>query len=243
MFKDWVKVDTRKKKKKKEKTAPQNESNIPITTSPDSEKFAALLNETDYVVKYKSRKKKKQHKALDEDLATTLSKCLSTNQNNDVEPQTTKADGKMHGILASSSVIKKKSKTKIEKKLNKNRRKYKKDIGIIVDEDVEITEVDGIAPPGKYLKHSQNSAAVAEEKSADEVDTVKKAKKRKRNANKCSADGADCPKVPKHVKSKLMRNHSKVERITRKLQNVMSLDEADPDKKSKKKKKKNKESN
>lgn len=237
-FKDWVKVD--KSKKKKQKTAAAAPIEVAVT-SPDTEKLATLLNQNDYVVKYKSRKKKRRHKAIDEDLATSLSKCLSTTQ----------SDDNLHGILDASSVIKKKNKKKVEKKKNgKKKRKQKDDVGIILDEDVEITEVDSIAPEAqKYLKRPKHSSAIAEEISLDEVDSVKvkqskkckrKHKETKTNDSECSGNGLS--KVSKRDKSKIIKNNRKIEKIARKLQDVMSIQSEGTDivDQPKKKKKKNK---
>lgn len=244
MFKDWVAVDTRKKKKKpKIKSATSTEV---TATSPDSEKLAELLNQSDYVVKYKSKKKKRRHKALDEALATSLSLCLNTTQISDATPPT-KFNDKLHGILQSSSVIKKKSTEKVEKKRNKKKRKTKIDHGIIPDEDIEITEVDGIAPEAqKYLKRPKHALALAAETTVDEIDAVveiKQTKKCKRKHKEPKAD--DIPKVSKREKSKLLKNDRKIEKIAKKLTSIMSLqDEADADlvEKITKKKKKSKKS-
>lgn len=229
VFKDWVKVDTRKKKKHKIKTAATHEIAV---TSPDSEKLATLLNHNDYVVKYQSKKKKRKHKAIDEDLATSLSKCLSTTQSSDAT-QTTKSDEKLRGVLESSSVIKKKSKgkVKVEKSKNKKKRKPKIDVGFTVDEDVEFTEVDGITPEQrKYLKYPKHSPDV--DTAVDEVDkvNVKQTKKCKRKhketkavKSECSGDDGVILKVSKREKSKLIKNNRKIEKIAKKLENIMSL--------------------
>lgn len=242
MFKDWVAVDTRKKKKKpKIKTASSTEV---TATSPDSEKLAELLNQSDYVVKYKSKKKKRRHKALDEALATSLSLCLNTTQISDATPPTN-FDDKLHGILQSSSVIKKKSTKSVEKKKSKKKRKTKIDHGIIPDEDIEITEVDGIAPEArKYLKRPKHALAIAEETTVDEIEAVvkiKQTKKCKRKHKEAKTDGI--PKVSKREKSKLLKSDRKVEKIAKKLKSIMSLqDEADLVEKTTKKKKKSKKS-
>lgn len=239
-FKDWVKVDTNKKKKRKAAAAAAAPIELAVT-SPDTEKLATLLDQNDYVVKYKSRKKKRRHRAIDEDLATSLSKCLSTTQ----------SDDNLHGILDASSVIKKKNTKKVEKKKNgKKKRKHKEDIGIILDEDVEITEVDGIAPEAqKYLKRPKHSSAIAGVISRDEVDSVKvkqtKKCKRKRKETKAvdsERSGNDCTKVSKREKSKLIKNNRKIEKIARQLQDVMSIQSEGTDvvEQPKKKKKKNK---
>lgn len=251
MFKDWVTVDTHKKKKKpKIKTATTNEITV---TSPDSEKLADLLNQSDYVVKYKSKKKKRRHKALDEELATSLSLCLNTTNISDAT-QTTESDNKLHGILQSSSVIKKKSAKKVEKKIIKKKRKTKIDLGIIPDEDIEIDEVDGIPPEArKYLKRPKPAAATAKDTAVDEIDVVAEIKqtkkcKRKHKEAKAKADNAECagddiPKVSKREKSKLVKNNRKIEKIAKKLQSIMSLqDKADLVEKTKKQKKKSKKS-
>lgn len=251
VFKDWVEVDTGKKKNLKKKTTTANEITV---TSPDSEKLATLLDQNDYVVKYKSRKKKRRHKAIDEDLATALSKCLNTTQSSDTTTQSMNSDEKLHGILESSSVIKKKKSTKkVEKmKTNKKKRKPKVDEGFIIDEDIEITEVDGFTlEQQKYLKHPPG---VLENAGVDEIDTVAKVKqtkkcKRKHKEAKAvknddSSGNDNILKVSKREKSKIIKNNRTIEKIAKKLETIMSLDETDTVvEKSKTKKKKKKKTN
>lgn len=245
VFKDWVEVDTDKKKKRKVKPAIPCE---PTVTSPDSEKLATLLNESDYVVKYKSKKKKRRHKALDEDLATSLSKCLSTSHTLTGESD----DNKLHGILNTSTVIKKKGTKKVEKKKSKKKkRKPMIDDGIVLDEDVEITEVDGIASEArKYLKKSKHSLPATEDGGVDEVDAIKvqQSKKCKRKHKEAKADKIgdstdDIPKVSKREISKMKKNNRKIEKIAKKLQSIVNLDEIATVDKPKMKKKKKKKSN
>lgn len=132
VFKDWIEVDTvkkiEKKLKKKKIDSPLQSTE---TLSPDSEKLATLLNQCDYVVKYKSKKKKKRHRALDEDLANSLNG-LQT-----ISPIEEKSETKLNCINENSIPIRKKDK-KMKKK--KKRKAIEHDDGYLVNDDIEIDE-------------------------------------------------------------------------------------------------------
>lgn len=227
-FKDWIQVGASKKKAVKAPTVTDH-----TATSPDTEKLAALLDESDYVVKYKSRKKKRRHKAIDEDLATTLSKCLTTKAS---------IDDKLHGINAVSSVIKKKKSQKdgVEKVKKKKNRKRKTDLGMLLDEDVEFNEVEDL-PPALW----KASVKVAD---VDEVDTVKinssKRKKKKKVTEVATApneeSGDEIAKFSKREEAQLKKNDRKIAKLTKKLESVITLNEESKIIKKKKKKKKSK---
>lgn len=113
-FKDWIEVTNKKKKKKKkssnkkldESTKPKVPLIPQITTDAD---LGMLINQDDYVIKYKSKKSKKKAKSIEEDLVKTLSN-LKTHQS-----PSSKKDA-LHSISSTSKAIHKKSK-KIIKKL------------------------------------------------------------------------------------------------------------------------------
>lgn len=199
VFKDWVQVDEKKSQRKKKKQNKSADTNIvaesskdtvdnadcttPIT--PDSEHLATLLNQSDYVVKFKSKKKKKRHRALDEDLAESLNRSLSTSSPVK-EPETP-----IHKIQDSSKAIKKKRKKNRAEKKKKKRAKLGVDESTgLINEDVEIRDSDSckyvVNNPiaEKYLKRSIEKQKKEENKDEGDAVQLSSSKKRKRKASK-----------------------------------------------------------
>lgn len=168
VFKDWVQVDAKKKKKRKTKIdsieTPPTPNLHNITDPLDILKQNGLINQEDYVIKSKSKKKKRQHRAIDEGLASTLSTLKASSDGSAINESesTSRTDEKLRGVHSDSTVIKKKK----SKKSKKNKRDSEQDEGI-VDEGVPIDKT------AQFKK--KTASDVAEAATSD-----KKSKKRKR---------------------------------------------------------------
>lgn len=180
VFKGWIEVDTEKKglkKKKKNSEAPLGPTE---TLSPDSEKLAALLDQSDYVVRYKSKKKKKRHRALDLDLANSLGG-LKTSASD--SPEATNAERKLRSLNEKSTPIGKKG-----KKSSRKKRQKASDAGYVISEDIEIGEpidVTDSAQVGAETEEEPKSKKKKQQKKVKcdaeaPVECTKKSKKRKR---------------------------------------------------------------
>lgn len=192
IFKDWVKVDTKKKKKQRGKVPPTpviEGVNDPM----DPLKLNGLISNEDYAPRgHKSKKKKRQHRELDQELATTLSSLNTSNCpsiSND-----SPIDNKLRGVQSNSTTIKKKKK--------KRSRVNHTDEADIPDDGwvplPELDEYDDIddaqTAKSKYLKKSKSKVGCDEKsmqshtsKMVSEVKikgltskTEEKSKKRKR---------------------------------------------------------------
>lgn len=144
--------------------------------SPDSEKLATLLNQNDYVVKYKSKKKKKRQKAMYEDLALSLS---NLNTHNPESPQKSKCDRKLHVIQDVCTAIKKKEKALRKRKRRRNRSET--ETGLI-DGDIELIENNATesSEVEKYLKKSKAKKIIEKAIAIKSLVVEKTSKKRKR---------------------------------------------------------------
>lgn len=241
VFKDWVQVDetTKKgKRKKKHQSKKLNQSSVvadnsmvdtpsnttPIT--PDSEFLATLINQDDYVIKYKSKKKKKQHRALDEDLAQSISN-LKTNG--------TAKESILHEIQGTSKTIKKEKQRNGLKKKKKNRKK--KDCDDTIEstpgrsEDVEIKDTESCDQSVKYLKtHNKNTENIDQPDTAASSNKKRKRKSSKRDKKQClyddtndlssNEDGDDgmkkCDRLLEYVKNEVERQPRKKLKIVAK---------------------------
>lgn len=104
IFQTWIEVKNKKRKAKKGNDKCSNVSNAIIT---DSEHLQSLINQNDYQWKSNSKKKTKQQRARDEDLAKSLSR-LSTSNKCLVEPHNMDAvQFKFYGVQSTSKILKK----------------------------------------------------------------------------------------------------------------------------------------
>lgn len=107
-------------------------------------------------MKSKSKKKKRQHRAIDEGLASTLSTLKASSDGSAINKSesTTRTDKKLRGVHSDSTVIKKKK----SKKIKKNKRDSEQDEGI-VDEGVPIDKT------AQFKKKTASDVAEADKKS------------------------------------------------------------------------------
>lgn len=123
IFKDWITVKKKRKNRKEKKTKTieadtnisathntndQAESSLPKT--PESDTCNGLIDQNDYKINNKSRKKKRQHRERDEDLAESLSK-LKTGE-------TSLHSSSLRGVCNSSKAIKKENSKRSKTKKN-----------------------------------------------------------------------------------------------------------------------------
>lgn len=112
IFQNWVQV--KKKRKNRDQKTEKQSLNAEVssdiikcsTSSPDSDKLIGLIDENDYQIKCASKKKKRQQRHRDEDLAKSLSQ-LSAN-----DAASTSRASNFDAVQNSSKAIKKEKRTK-----------------------------------------------------------------------------------------------------------------------------------
>lgn len=131
-FNDWYSVKKSKKHKKRNKgksaKANQTQSNENTNTmdtaspsTPDSTRLEALVETGDYVIKNKSKKKKKTHRRIDEDLSKSMNSLQTESP-----PKNFDMDSMLNGVLDYSKAIKKEKHRKEKNELKKKSKKSRK---------------------------------------------------------------------------------------------------------------------
>lgn len=121
-FNNWytVKKSKKNKRRNKEKMECQDEIDSTATVQVSSDKLGTLIDQNDYVLKNKSKKKKKSHRRLEEDLSNSM-KTLHTES----PDKHFAMDDMLHGVLDYSKKIQKEKNRQKKNELKKKSKKRK----------------------------------------------------------------------------------------------------------------------
>lgn len=207
---------SKKKKHKKKADVPLKLRTVPVPEvgndhSPDVDELGNLINQSDYVIKYKSKKRKKKDKAIVAELAASLG-----NLKTDSTMSPPKIKEKLH---CASYAIQKKCK-KIEVKLKASKLNFD-------CKQADVQNSDETAPEATSSKRKRKSSIAfdsdhySEESYTSEIEEINQQIKKI---------------CKKHVQKQ--KENREFEKIAKKIEKSMNIEEQNPIKKKKKKKKK-----